>query len=488
MTDSILSRFAPQFLKNFHKKQQKMYYDDILAQVMRSIKEPVSFCDHIGDTLVFYPGLGLLSHCCAFYTTKAAPFICEYAGGEFPLESYLRSRRDYILRNITHTGTCKGCHHIEEGWPALIFVNFKRITVSCKNICQLKCRYCHLGEETRDHYSLLPVFKDLRSIGLMTRNTVVSWTGGEPTLSEHFDEAVKFLVNSGIEQGFLSNAILFSDLIASALKVGDTKLMVSIDSGTPERYRDIKGGDYYETVWENVRRYNFDGNRNVCAKYIVCQDNMNDEELIGFVGKSVWAGLKKIIISVDFTTYDPIHNKELSMQYVNTAKRLRAIAEQKGLSVETIIFRKEDELSIISCEKDELLPKYSVNAQLFFHIDEQYSEIHSLQRKSVAIMGDRYKVEFGIPASLPAMRQVRLDPADEPITFIPAEAVVVDTNGSTHDIKFLYANGETYGEGYIFRHNDPMLIFDTSEIDFSAAYYISFSGIIGKIPDDENCD
>ncbi|GHS91265.1 hypothetical protein AGMMS49957_18040 [Synergistales bacterium] len=126
----------------------------------------------------------------------------------------------------------------------------------------------------------------------------------------------------------------------------------------------------------------------------------------------------------------------------------------------------------------------TVFAQLFFYIDEQYGEERSLT-ETVLVKDNQYKVAFdvlgyaGSGGKLPMMKEIRFDPAAEPITFTITESKVIYSNGGSQHLKITFSNAEMSESGrYTFHHNDPILIFDSSEVDFTSVEHICFSGII----------
>jgi hypothetical protein len=130
----------------------------------------------------------------------------------------------------------------------------------------------------------------------------------------------------------------------------------------------------------------------------------------------------------------------------------------------------------------------NVAAQLFFCVNGQYSEEYSL-RRLIKIKDNQYSAAFDLSAcSWPEMtrfmEEIRFDPASEPITFTLTDARVFYKNGERKNLKIKSTNGEESnvitGGGYEFNHNDPIMIFDSSEIYFIEADHISFSGAIER--------
>jgi hypothetical protein len=121
-------------------------------------------------------------------------------------------------------------------------------------------------------------------------------------------------------------------------------------------------------------------------------------------------------------------------------------------------------------------------AQLFLYIDHGYSEQNSF-RKSVVIKDNWYNVSFdlrNLGGDIAAkMKEIRFDPAEEPLAITLTDVRVVSISGDSQDLKVASSNGDIDEDGkYVFRHTDPILIFDSSGVDFSSVDYISFSGII----------
>jgi hypothetical protein len=132
------------------------------------------------------------------------------------------------------------------------------------------------------------------------------------------------------------------------------------------------------------------------------------------------------------------------------------------------------------------------DAQLFFHINGRYSEQNSLKSSVVNYSPDdacAYSAEFGLfngaaqIGELPnSMQEIRFDPAREPITFSVTEAKVVYSDGGHDDLNVISHNAEIDQAGkYVFDHGDPIMIFDSSKIDFSRAKKIHFSGSMEKM-------
>jgi hypothetical protein len=196
--------------------------------------------------------------------------------------------------------------------------------------------------------------------------------------------------------------------------------------------------------------------------------------------------------------------RNISMEYALTPDQLGTPVKLLDGSIDTSFAGKRLKLRytdysedinhffrVVFSQSEDILSTYAkklrsalVSAQLFFYIDGRYSEEHSL-RESVVVNGSQYAVEFNLKIKLPAMTQIRFDPAEEPIIFKLRNAIVADLDGDSRDIKVIYSNAEAMKDGkYVFSHNDPILIFDSSEVDFDKADHIELYGYIEKIQSD----
>ena len=110
--------------------------------------------------------------CCIGHSgNKGYVPICDYDGGEIPVEEIKAARKRLIEQNNSDGDSlCKGCHFLQKkDWDAERKTTALLDTVYVSNfsICNLHCRYCfvYLNEFTEvSHvagYPLLPVFEQL---------------------------------------------------------------------------------------------------------------------------------------------------------------------------------------------------------------------------------------------------------------------------------------------------------------------------------------
>jgi sulfatase maturation enzyme AslB (radical SAM superfamily) len=102
-------------------------------------------------------------------------------------------------------------------------------------------------------------------------------------------------IEHGIHQHVNTNAVLFSEEIENGLKRKAMVVQVSVDAGTRETYKKIKGRDAFETVWNNISKYSRAGD--VIGKYIIYDNNASAEDVRGFIDLCRINSVASVILS-----------------------------------------------------------------------------------------------------------------------------------------------------------------------------------------------
>ena len=128
--------------------------------------------------------------------------------------------------------------------------------------------------------------------------------------------------------GWYSNCFKFDEKIAANLgKIPGSFINLSIDSGTPETWKKVKGYDNFHDVLENVREYSANAIRSeqILFKYIL-MPGINDSyaDYLGCIDLMKGLGLKRLDISRDIRktyTDDATFRNKL----IDSARRYRKI-------------------------------------------------------------------------------------------------------------------------------------------------------------------
>lgn len=277
----------------------------------------VRTCEHLQRQLV-YDRTGELRFCWREPSPKVPASKEVNAAG-------WRTMRDRLLEQIEEDcvpagSPCAGCLQIKEGYfpvqPRAWLVNY-----FCNSVCNYHCSYCTLRhatkvEDTAGRHTLRDVVEAARREDVLDDYHGIAFsTAGEPTLYpgrrdayQAFDGA-QFLINTN---GFLYDPDLFE--LMSRKKV---LLIDSIDAGTRETYRKIKGVDGFEKVRQNLRCYAQAPVGIVAAKYIFLPGvNDTEEEIDGFVDFCADVGATFVMIAVDYYSTEKIteHTRKMAQR------------------------------------------------------------------------------------------------------------------------------------------------------------------------------
>ena len=154
--------------------------------------------------------------------------------------------------------------------------------------CNLRCSYCDYTKRNlfvpAQYNNIIEYIDEYRKKGKIIPEAWIDYNGGEPTLLPNFEEILNYLIDNNIGNiGFYTNAVKFSEVVYNALKENKIRLMTSIDAGTAATFKKIKGADLFNKVVGNIKKYQSSGTNRILIKYVICEENMNDDDLYGFV-------------------------------------------------------------------------------------------------------------------------------------------------------------------------------------------------------------
>lgn len=139
--------------------------------------------------------------------------------------------------------------------------------------------------------------KDLNESGFIADSVSVAFGGGEPTLLENLEDYIEFAQKKNWMQLLNTSGLLNKDFVKKILADDDDFwVQISVDSGTPETYRRIKGQSGYNAVWNTIRDYSA-VSKNVLVKYVLFSYNSDKREIDAFIEQCNKNGVHNICIS-----------------------------------------------------------------------------------------------------------------------------------------------------------------------------------------------
>ena len=249
---------------------------------------------------------------------------------------------------------CKGCYNIKRRmWPSDERIQQAEIGYY-PSPCNCRCVYCRVASHNELYASTpgltktaIELFEGLKKRGVLRADHSVNVAAGEISIHNDRDLILDFC--KGHITSFSSNCIVFNDRIAHHLEDGKSYVMVSLDAGTAETYRKIKGVDAFHRVLDNIKKYMNHGV--VQIKYIVSSfGNNNEKDFDEFV--RLLASMEKPPIAIVATD---VHDaeKKLDKPLLAGAERLTVKLQNNG--IRTTFF---DKLLSVDLQKELAINKF----------------------------------------------------------------------------------------------------------------------------------
>jgi pyruvate-formate lyase-activating enzyme len=243
--------------------------------------------------------------------------VATVEGNTFPHEAVRRGREQiHQLLASQHAdgAVCLECPQLRtKSWRKKQYL-VDKITLNTWSHCNLKCHYCFVAHPdfrpSKVAYDLHAVMSDMLSGGHLNPKGDVTWGGGDISALPAFNEVSDLFRDYGVSQIFKTSGFKYLRGVAQTIKMKRGVLEVSVDAGTPATYAKIKGRNAFARVTENLHRYRENGD--VRLKFIAEKDNLNDEDIGGFVELARSLGINRVTVTPEWTQ---CHSKELATPY-----------------------------------------------------------------------------------------------------------------------------------------------------------------------------
>lgn len=286
--------------------------------------------------------------CCT--NIKGPIFYPDY-NGENVDWSFIYNERKKLIKKINSffnkeeiPSPCLGCCEINSLLQNKKISNFDnqidKVYFHYNMSCNAKCTYCTYSYIERGFkYKVLPLVKQIIEKKILSQNALVYMSGGEITISPEFEELLSILLNylySQIE--ILTSGIKYCKSIEDAFIQNKCRLMISLDSSTPETYKKIKQVDCFDKVVDNIKNYvkaSDNAKKNITLKYIIV-DGVNDniEEITNFIQLVKNLEIENIRLDFDYEKYKFTKNIKVPEYYFNLYETFNKKASELGLNVQ----------------------------------------------------------------------------------------------------------------------------------------------------------
>lgn len=262
-------------------------------------------CEHLEYNVVFFTDR--IRVCCGDEIRRSNSLLPGIPIDDINLDnlddllSEFRQYKEQIVRNINSNKPiiCKGCKYLRKDyWEKS--ATFKLVNFSTDYPCNLKCSYCFQNSKDYNYKTNYDIYKLISKVlqsKFISKQTQFIYACGELGIHPKAQELIQFF--EGNKVSFFTNATKYFESMHQLICKPQNSMLVSIDSGTKETYRKIKGADLFETVCENLCRY-AKNNGNVILKYILTHGNTSMDDLNGFIDFCVKANIHNIRIVYDW--------------------------------------------------------------------------------------------------------------------------------------------------------------------------------------------
>lgn len=263
----------------------------------------MKFCTYLCNDINFEPAA--VQPCCNVHAVAVPRF--QFTGGTLNMKSYAKHIQDVVVKLQTKDTLCQMCpelYSLDESQNNITArILFKTVSINMhRYLCNCKCTYCNYWQDNRKSYPILPVLQSLFEQDVLNKTCFFSWGGGESTLLPDFEETSRWIQHGGWLQYVHTNALRFSPAIISLLEHGSGSINISLDSASPDVYKNVKGVDGFKNVITHISQYRtvaLNGSH-VCLKYLIFEKNNSIGEIEKFFTLCQHLDISSVQFSLNF--------------------------------------------------------------------------------------------------------------------------------------------------------------------------------------------
>ncbi|GHS96333.1 hypothetical protein AGMMS50276_14540 [Synergistales bacterium] len=276
-------------------------------------KERIHYCEDVE----YRRGCRLLGEYIALSDNSIKPCCTQY-GKVIPYNDKVHSEesvrhcigefRQWLNKTLALMRTdaetdCDNCSLLKLGYypknPKIKWLNAG--SGFANTICNCRCIYCAQrtifdgSDQILDGYEIHRILSD-------EFGASIEWAAladGEITVLPHRDKLLNLIKERGWGAGICTNALIYNDDVAEILGRPLSVLNVSLDAGTAETYRKVKGVNVFSKVVANLEKYAESKGR-ILLKYILLP-GVNDsfDDVNGFIKIAVSLKVERVLLSHD---------------------------------------------------------------------------------------------------------------------------------------------------------------------------------------------
>ena len=261
--------------------------------------------------------------------------LLDIENGTTPKSNDIALARKKLFNDIQgdKSESCLGCPFIYNSKEKPNFNSeIKHLSIEHHSVCNLRCSYCseiYYGGK-RSKYNIVEFIKYLSDSKAFKDCKQVVWGGGEPTLDKSFELIVKEIdryANPNIYHRVFTNSVRYHEAITEFLKKGLIKIVTSIDAGTREKFKEVRGRDRFYNVFENLQKYSSINPNKITIKNILTEENLNEDELNNFVLNCIKYDLKNCCYQISMN----YKYENLELNYLKSITYLMGVLKKNNI-------------------------------------------------------------------------------------------------------------------------------------------------------------
>ncbi|SFU65740.1 radical SAM protein [Butyrivibrio sp. INlla21] len=242
---------------------------------------------------------------------------------------------------------CLHCESAEKWWwsKEKFTIDYLQVTANSDSFCNFKCCYCCEGMQeyipgNRASVSdkIVKVISEIKNSNdkiVMADKVVLDVASGEPALYKGLEKVTSVLPDAYFH--ILTNASVYSETIQKLITDGKGEILVSLDAGTKNTFKEVKGVDIFETVYKNLEKYR--GFGKVTLKYIMLPGlNDNENDIDGFLDICKKINPEKVYIARDCIYDYDLYNVNYEEKTIKMLKMLVDGVKSIGIKHELLYY------------------------------------------------------------------------------------------------------------------------------------------------------
>lgn len=287
--------------------------------------------------------------------------LIDIEDGVTPTSNDIKKARENLFNKIQNdeSESCLGCPFLYETDKPDFSHEINHLSIEHHSYCNLRCTYCseiYYGGK-RSKYNVVEFIKYLSDSKAFKNCKQVVWGGGEPTLDKSFELIVNEIdkyANPNIYHRVFTNSVRYHQAVTDFLKRDLIKIVTSIDAGTREKFKQVRGRDKFYNVFENLQKYSSYNPNRITIKYILTDENLDESELKNFVENCIKYNLEKCNFQISMN----YKNEDLELKYLKSITYLMGYLKKNNINK----FFCDDHIAArfkkLSEEKKEILIRY----------------------------------------------------------------------------------------------------------------------------------